>query len=123
MSAIGRATGCSGPSAHDPKADVYSAVGLAGYNRRERRDFGMSTQRQVADELKAIIERVVAGGDTSVEEVKALLDPDPHFTRPVAEVWHVLFHWAADADIRSKDAEYAAIQREHLASALADLNV
>lgn len=113
----------SGWATNDPKADVYSAVGRAGYNRRERRDFGMSTQRQVADELKAIIERVVAGGDTSVEEVKALLDPDPHFTRPVAEVWHVLFHWAADADIRSKDAEYAAIQRENLASALAGLNV
>ncbi len=80
------------------------------------------TTQKVTEAVKSVLERVVSGGNTSTEELRALLTWDSHFTAPVATAWHQLSHWIADSDIRAREPDYEEQQRADLATLLPQLD-
>ena len=64
------------------------------------------------------LQRVIAGGDITSEELHgAIPDPRP-LTRQQYDAWEELSHWADDADIREKDPKYAVFKRDWMRAAL-----
>lgn len=62
--------------------------------------------------LLEALQRVAEGGDIVQQELDAAI-PDPLILgRDEKRAWEELSHWADDADIRERDANYAAFKRD-----------
>lgn len=74
------------------------------------------------DYLIATLQRIVDGGDLTIEELDAAI-PDPRgLERAEKDAWIQLSHWADDSDIRAKDHRYAAFKREWMRDHIKALN-
>lgn len=72
--------------------------------------------------LIAALERVIAGGDITNEELGTAI-PDPASLRGAERgAWHGLSYWADDEDIRAKDPAYAPARRRSLCDLLYNLH-
>lgn len=72
--------------------------------------------------LLATLQRVVNGGDLTVEELDNAV-PDPlALEREEKDAWEPLSHWADDADIRARDANYASFKRDWMREHIAALS-
>ena len=80
------------------------------------------TQKEVTAAVRAILERVISGGDTTKEELESFPVGRELFSDLAATAWHQLYHWMADSDIRVRDPEYAAHLRRDLATLLVELD-
>lgn len=73
--------------------------------------------------LLEALQRVVDGGDIEQGELDAAV-PNPLTLDPVEkDAWQQLSHWADDADIREKDADYAMFKRDWMKDRIAALKV
>lgn len=61
-----------------------------------------------------ILEKVLAGDMSADDALIEWSDIDDESNEIMIGAWHELTHYAADADIRAKDTEYAEYQREQL---------
>ncbi len=69
-----------------------------------------------------VLEKVLAGNMSADEALVEWPTVDEESNEIVIGAWHELTHYAADADIRMKDPEYAEYQREQLTSYVSRLN-
>ncbi|MCI4589787.1 hypothetical protein MOK15_06750 [Sphingobium sp. BYY-5] len=71
--------------------------------------------------LLEALERVVDGGDIEQDELEAVV-PNPLVLDPVEkDAWQQLSHWADDADIRQRDANYSTFKRDWMRDRIAAL--
>lgn len=67
------------------------------------------------------LQRVVDGGDIEQDELDTAV-PNPLALDPIEkDAWQQLSHWADDADIRQKDANYATFKRDWMQDRIAAL--
>ena len=67
------------------------------------------------------LQRVVDGGDIEQDELDIAVQ-DPLALDPIEkDAWQQLSHWADDADIRQKDANYATFKRDWMQDRIAAL--
>lgn len=71
--------------------------------------------------LIASLQRVIAGGDVTNEELYAAIADPAGLRGAERKAWHGLSYWADDDDIRTKDPNYGPSRRRQLGNLLADL--